>query len=164
MDDLPVRTGIYALILELSESRKLEIGRLGAFNFPAGFYVYLGSARGPGGLRGRLRRHLRGDGKCHWHIDYLAALAVVRGYVVLEFGMEKAGFELTECAWSQALFATPNAAIPAPRFGASDCKSGCPAHLVHFPDIRFLDLLPTVLNPVGDADDFMKVYPLRFGS
>jgi len=163
MDDLPVRTGIYALILELSESRKLEIGRLGAFNFPAGFYVYLGSARGPGGLRGRLRRHLRGDGKCHWHIDYLAALAVVRGYVVLVLGMEEAGSKPTECAWSQALFATPTAAIPAPRFGASDCKSGCPAHLVHFPDIRFLDLLPVVLSPVRDADDFKMVYPLRFG-
>lgn len=164
MDDLPVKTGTYALILELGESRTLEIGRLGAFYFPAGFYVYLGSARGPGGLRGRLRRHLRGDGKCHWHIDYLAALAVVRGYVVLVFELERAGFRPTECAWSQALIAAPTAAIPAPRFGASDCKSGCPAHLVHFPDNRFLDLLPTVFNPVGDTSDFEMVYPLRFDS
>lgn len=164
MDDLPVQTGTYALILELGESRTLEIGRLGVFHFPAGFYVYMGSARGPGGLRGRLRRHLRGDGKCHWHIDYLAAMAIVRGYVILVFGTEEADFWPTECAWSQTLIALPNAAIPALRFGASDCQSGCPAHLVHFPDDRFLDLLPTVLNPVGDTSDFIMVYPLRFDS
>jgi Uri superfamily endonuclease len=164
MDDLPVQTGTYALILVLGESRTLAIGRLGVFYFPAGFYVYLGSARGPGGLRGRLRRHLRGDGKFHWHIDYLAALADVRGYVILVFGLEEAGFRPTECAWCQALIALPDATIPAPRFGASDCQSGCPAHLVHFPDNRFLDLLPTVLNPVGYTSDFIMVYPSRFDS
>jgi Uri superfamily endonuclease len=35
-----------------------------------------------------------------------------------------------ECAWSQALAELPTAGIPVPRFGASDCHSGCKAHLV----------------------------------
>ena len=157
MDDLPVQPGTYALILELVESRTLEVGQLGGFTFPAGFYVYMGSARGPGGLRGRLSRHLRWNGKPHWHIDHLATLAVMRGYVFFVFGCKEGGFRPTECAWSQALITLPGAAIPAPKFGASDCQAGCPAHLVHFPILRSWEELSAVLKPSEGGLHFQMV-------
>jgi Uri superfamily endonuclease len=124
---LPDLAGTYALSFSLPEAVKVCIGRLGWFEFPAGEYVYLGSARGPGGLRARLGRHLRGEKATHWHIDYLRPHLEIRAVGYLP------GNENLECAWSQSLAALPAARLPAPGFGASDCACGCPAHLIAFP-------------------------------
>jgi Uri superfamily endonuclease len=138
---LPKFPGTYALFLHLPESRQLRVGGLGELFFPAGDYIYLGSACGPGGLRARLGRHLRGHGTPRWHIDYLRELAPVSGYSYLKAGQgaqnlpERSlmpGREKLECRWSQALAALPGASVPAPGFGASDCSAGCRAHLVAF--------------------------------
>lgn len=153
MDDLPVQPGIYSLILQLAESKSLIVGKLGRFDCPPGIYVYLGSARGSGGLRGRLGRHLRGDGKRHWHIDYLVSVSVVKGIGTIGLGSGATGCSPTECSWSQATLALPGATIPIPKFGASDCRSGCPAHLIHFAEFDFWDRLPTVLNPSESCPD-----------
>ena len=95
-----------------------------AVSLPAGDYVYVGSACGPGGLRARLGRHLSGAGRPHWHIDALRGHARIVGayYCVSALRLE--------CRWVQALLALPGVTAPAPGFGASDCRSGCLAHLV----------------------------------
>ena len=49
--------GSYVLVLKLEEDKRLTIGRLGTFEFPAGLYLYCGSALN--GLEARVRRHLR---------------------------------------------------------------------------------------------------------
>ena len=111
------------------------VGRMGCFHFPAGDYIYLGSAQGPGGLRARLGRHLLGSGKHHWHIDHLRAATQVRGFGyqirLVESGV--APHLPLECVWSQKLAALSGVNLPVPDFGASDCRSGCRAHLVHIP-------------------------------
>lgn len=126
-DQLPDESGSYALVLELGRARNLKIGRLGEVTLPSGVYAYTGSAFGSGGLRSRLGRHLRGDGVKHWHIDYVRAAAKVQNcfYTVSDTRLE--------CVWSQALAALPGAMIPVPGFGASDCRSGCGAHLIALP-------------------------------
>ena len=63
--------GVYVLILHVNEDFEKRIGRLGKIRFRKGVYFYVGSAMGPGGLRGRIRRHYRRNKKIHWHIDYL---------------------------------------------------------------------------------------------
>ncbi len=128
MDNLPVQPGSYTLVLRLRESRRITVGRLGEFDFLAGYYLYFGSARGPGGVRARLGRHLRGDGKTRWHIDYLRAAAQVWGYGYQLEGPEN--FQPPfECWGSQKLAARPEFDVIIPKFGASDCAAGCPAHL-----------------------------------
>jgi Uri superfamily endonuclease len=124
---LPDLAGTYALSFSLREVVKVCIGRLGWLDFPAGEYIYLGSAQGPGGLRARLGRHLKGEGTTHWHIDYLRPHLKIRavGYLLGSINLE--------CAWSQSLAALPAARLPAPGFGASDCTRCCPAHLITFP-------------------------------
>jgi len=120
----PDQEGTYALILELPRAAELQIGRLGRFQFPAGRYAYVGSARGPGGLAARISRHLRASKPLHWHIDYLRARAqpIEVWYAT--------GAQKRECAWAQALSRLPSGSTPAPRFGASDCR--CATHLIHF--------------------------------
>lgn len=115
--------GTYALLLALDEEATIAVGKLGTFLFPAGYYLYIGSARG--GLFHRLRRHLERRKKLRWHIDYLRQWANVIEvwYLFSE--------ESLECSWAQAAAAMPQAQIPIPGFGSSDCR--CRSHLLYYP-------------------------------
>jgi Uri superfamily endonuclease len=139
VQDLPVAPGAYALHLSLARSQIIRVGRLGRHHIPAGHYLYCGSAHGAGGLQARIGRHLRGEGVVHWHIDTLRAVAGVQGifYTVTDRALE--------CEWSQALARLAHAFIPVPRFGATDCRSGCRAHLIAFPRRADVAGVPQVL-------------------
>ena len=120
----PALPGSYALVLALEAAVELRVGRLGAFAFPAGRYVYCGSAFGPGGLAARMGRHAAGTGAPHWHIDVLRRAAMLEDWVwVVD--------ERWECRWAQALRAAGGVVV-APGFGSSDCRSGCASHLLYF--------------------------------
>lgn len=120
----PVEKGTYLLGMFLHQDIALAVGRLGNFAFPAGYYVYVGSAQGPGGLSARLARHQRRKKRLHWHVDYLLAHARLIEVWTL------ASDQRLECVWAEAVAGMTGAQIVAPRFGASDCR--CTAHLVHF--------------------------------
>lgn len=124
--DFPQEKGTYILLLHLSKAARLTIGKLSVFDFPAGYYAYVGSAFGSGGLRGRLKHHLSAAAKPHWHIDYLRQAGTVCEvwYVASETCYEH--------QWADALRSMVGAVVLAPRFGASDCK--CETHLIHFAD------------------------------
>lgn len=123
--NFPADKGTYVLLLRLTTPARLTIGKRGAFDLAAGWYAYVGSAFGSGGLRGRLKHHLKPITKPHWHIDYLRAAAPVQA--VWHIASET----VYEHAWAKALRTLPDAAVPVPRFGASDCK--CGTHLVYVP-------------------------------
>jgi Uri superfamily endonuclease len=132
-DLIPAQPGAYVLLLYLPVSGPIQIGRLGRFDFPSGYYAYTGSALGPGGLAARLGRHLRARPsgpdslnnakRLHWHIDYLLLRASVVQVWFAISGRRR------EHSWARRLAGMPGAAVIAPRFGASDCH--CPAHLLH---------------------------------
>lgn len=106
----------YQLHITLREPLRLAVGRLGSFDFPAGRYVYTGSARR--NFRARVQRHLGQAKTLRWHIDYLLNAPGVRVTTVLP---ANAG----ECDLNQAV----GGGIVAPGFGASDCRRGCGSHL-----------------------------------
>jgi Uri superfamily endonuclease len=106
----------YQLLIEVSQSLRCVIGRLGEFHFPAGRYVYTGSAKHH--IDARIARHLRQEKTLHWHIDYLLAAPGVR---VVDALRSRRG----ECALNRAV----RGRIPVAGFGASDCTAGCGAHL-----------------------------------
>ena len=129
----PREPGTYGLLLHLPDAQQVVVGRLGSWRLAAGYYLYVGSALGPGGLAARLKRHLRADKRPFWHIDYLRQVGVVTAVCWLQSP------ERYEHEWAAAAQQLPGAAIPVPRFGASDCR--CAAHLFHFeqlPDLRLL--------------------------
>jgi len=123
--------GTYALVLHLEGGEEITIGKLGTFSFPAGCYLYVGSALGPGGLDARLARHRpstssgqrRCDKKLHWHIDYLLEHAQL---VEVWSAVSTARLE---CLWAQAARQLPGSETPVPGFGSSDCC--CPSHLIY---------------------------------
>jgi Uri superfamily endonuclease len=133
--------GTYILALWLDAPQNIQIGRLGRIEFPAGWYLYVGSAMGPGGLQARLARHRRrlADGKrLHWHIDYLREAASWGGAWV------SASAQKLECDWAESLCHLPNVEIVAFGFGASDCR--CPAHLIHVSGLPGTDWFESTLG------------------
>ena len=119
-DEAPPAPGAYALLLRLDAPLRAKAGRREATLEP-GRYIYCGSAKGPGGMRARLARHMRRDKRAHWHIDQLTRAGRVEGAWIDSGG--------DECALSQAL---AHLRSPLPGFGASDCLR-CESHLRSWP-------------------------------
>jgi len=109
-------TGAYLLLLQLNKTQSIRIGKLGLLSFPAGCYVYAGSAMN--GLEARVGHHLRSNKKYHWHIDYLLDQAHIYEVVIIP------SKERLECILAEAL---SNHLKCIPRFGSSDCA--CKGHL-----------------------------------
>lgn len=128
IENLPSAKGSYALLFHLPRSLELTIGRLGRFAFSPGGYLYLGSAGGSGGLRGRLRHHLRIAERPHWHLDWLRPHLEV---LAILYALSATPLE---CTWSASVGARRGVSVLAPNFGASDCCQGCAAHFVKLPD------------------------------
>ncbi|MFQ5740154.1 MAG: DUF123 domain-containing protein [Acidobacteriota bacterium] len=128
--------GTYALMLRASSEQMIQIGRLGRLHLRPGFYLYVGSALGPGGLAARLGRHCRSCHSPHWHIDYLKpSLALQEIWYTRDP-------ERREHQWANLFGDMAGASVPLPRFGASDCC--CDSHLFFFsdrPSIRQFQLL-----------------------
>ena len=105
--------------------QQLQIGRLGGMQLSKGWYVYVGSAFGPGGVAARVSRHLQRHKTRHWHIDHLIWATTVR-----EVWYSQRQRDLEHC-WAQAALDQPAARNLLRGFGASDCQ--CLSHLVRFP-------------------------------
>ena len=107
----------YQLKIEVARPIRVRVGRLGRFLFPAGLYVYTGSAKR--NLEARIARHLRREKSLRWHIDWLLSASGVRVAAVKRSAVG-------ECALNQRVRA---GAIVVPGFGATDCRSNCGSHL-----------------------------------
>jgi len=108
----------YQLHIAVARPLNLTIGRHGHFFFPAGNYVYTGSARRH--LEARIARHLRAEKTLRWHIDWLLAAPGVRVSAVIRS-------KLAECVLNQRTGGT----ILVRGFGASDCRKECASHLLY---------------------------------
>lgn len=133
MHSIPKSPGVYVLVFYLSHKTAITFDRKGAqHNFLAGWYLYVGSACGPGGLDRRLARHKRqhADGKrMHWNVDYFRERALLCEIWYSEYADSK-----VEHHWAKALIELPGASVPVAKFGASDCRAKCPSHFFHVPD------------------------------
>lgn len=130
-------TGTYLLLLECDRCTLFRAGKLGTLTAKPGFYLYVGSAFGPGGLRARIAHHARIAQRAHWHVDYLRAVTrPVKAWC-------RDGARL-EHRWAQALLQWQHAAAPFRGFGSSDC--GCPAHLFYMRERPETTVLGGVLD------------------
>ena len=57
--DIPDNKGTYCLLLHSDADKSIKVGALGKLNIQKGYYVYIGSAFGPGGLKARIGRHIK---------------------------------------------------------------------------------------------------------
>jgi Uri superfamily endonuclease len=106
----------YQLTIVVSNPVMIAIGKLGGFNFPAGEYVYTGSANRY--IDARIARHLRADKTLMWHIGYLLNVPEATVIKVVQFTE-------SECEVNQR----SKGVLLINRFGATDCAHGCGSHL-----------------------------------
>ncbi len=123
---LPAIPGTYGLILWLPHDTRARIGRLGTYDFPAGWYAYWGSAHGPGGLAARIRHHVNLTTRPHWHFDFLRPHGQIKAVL---FTLHP---DDLECQWVQRALTFPDVTTPVRGFGSRDCRQRCPAHLLYF--------------------------------
>ncbi len=119
---MDAKPGTYILILRSDARRTVQIGRWGELAVQLGYYLYVGSAFGPGGVRARVSRHARKGKTLRWHVDYLRE--------VTELERVWYSYELRhlEHDWAQMLSGLSRmAAIKG--FGCSDCN--CEGHLFY---------------------------------
>ena len=122
--------GSYTVLIEVSEDLNIEVGALGEIVFSEGFYVYNGSAFGPGGLK-RVDRHRKKSeegSSPYWHIDYL--LIQSESEIVRVFKAELDH----ECVLSKKMSGRFEGVKD---FGCSDC--GCVSHLFYSDSERDLN-------------------------
>jgi Uri superfamily endonuclease len=129
----------------------MGIGKRGNYPVPRGWYIYVGSAFGPGGLRARCRRHLRRQRRRHWHIDYLRAAVSLKDIWFTADSMPR------EHHWAAIIAGLAGARAPIPRFGSSDCL--CSSHLFHFSSKPSLALLRLLLPARGSIMAFSPTAP-----
>jgi len=90
-------------------------------------------------LKGRIKRHLRKDKKCFWHIDYLLASKHSSIKAIVYAKTDKR----YECKIAREI-ANMNVK-PIKGFGASDCKEGCRSHL-HYMNDDLDKIIRIILN------------------
>jgi Uri superfamily endonuclease len=125
-------SGAYQLVIKIARDSRISIGALGELDFPAGYYVYTGSAMK--NMEKRIERHLSSDKKLRWHIDYLLADPAASVTDVVRYYSE----EKNECSVNQMIARQPYAEILIKNFGNSDCNE-CPSHLAYFGMINPFD-------------------------
>jgi Uri superfamily endonuclease len=118
--EAPATPGAYALLVALDAPLLARAGRRSVMLEP-GRYLYCGSAKGAGGLRARLGRHMRRGKARRWHIDQLTESGRILGAFIAPGG--------DECALVAAHAHLP---VPLEGFGSSDCPR-CRSHLLRWP-------------------------------
>jgi Uri superfamily endonuclease len=108
---------------------------------PAGRYLYCGSAKGPGGLKARLSRHVRRSKSVRWHVDRLTEQGLVIGSWIFPGG--------DEC---RLVLMCSYLLMPIAGFGSSDCAT-CRSHLLQWSNGR------TLLLPDADFVGAFKIRP-----
>lgn len=118
---IPRRPGAYVLAIELYRPIALALSNRPPASLARGCYLYCGSAKGPGGLRARIGRHMRRGKPIRWHVDNLTEAGRVLGVWTIVGGHE--------CQLAGSLAHLP---IPIEGFGSSDCRN-CGSHLLRWP-------------------------------
>jgi Uri superfamily endonuclease len=145
---LTAAPGAYMLFIELEGALALPATSRGSRILAPGRYAYCGSAYGPGGLRARLRRHLKREKALRWHIDHLTTAGRI-----FALGLAPGG---QECALFEDLSRHPGVEVPLAGFGSSDCAS-CPAHLLrigrHFDERKLASAVELVWVDRSDTSE-----------
>lgn len=119
--------GTYLLLFHNRINQAIEIGKIGTMEVQQGYYLYVGSAFGSGGIKARVNRHIRQDKTLKWHIDYL------RSHCCLERVFINYSANKQESNWVEKLQQQSSFSTGFNGFGASDSHHS--SHLFFSPSL-----------------------------
>jgi len=144
--EIPSAKGNYIIVSVIKDPARVSPGPLWQEGLlSTGYYLYCGSAHGPGGLRSRIGYHTKVKPKKHWHFDRL------RDHLDLVEVWWNTSEKNHECIFSQCLQRHERSDVPLHGFGSSDCLNGCASHLIRFPLIISLDALFHFIREQGNS-------------
>ncbi len=120
LGEIPGQSGTYLLVFHADKSNTVAVGRLGQLDIVPGYYFYIGSAFGPGGLRARIRHHHAISTRPHWHLDYIRPSLDL---LAIWYSPDELRYEH---AWADSLYYTMQMRVPLSGLGSSDCR--CESH------------------------------------
>lgn len=130
--------GTYIVVSKARSTFTCRIGKLGTLAGDQGYYLYVGSALGSGGVKARVSHHLRITGKPRWHFDYLRPFLIPRR-IWYCYSLDR-----YEHQWASVLAGLPGTVMPLAKFGATDCQ--CEAHLYYFKKEPDVEVIRKALN------------------
>ncbi len=115
-------SGTYVITLKCCvEESLIPIGKKKNLLLERGYYYYVGSAFGPGGVKARVSHHQNISENPRWHLDFL------RKHTKIIEIWHTYDNNKREHQWANILCQNPFTNIPLYGFGATDCK--CFSHL-----------------------------------
>ncbi len=121
LDTAPRLKGAYLLAIRLDTPINIALPRIGACSLSPSWYLYAGSANGPGGMGARVCRHFRRDKPRHWHVDRLTTACSHIAALLMPDGHE--------CTLVDTLLVSGRFVPAIAGFGSSDCRR-CNSHLL----------------------------------
>jgi len=140
MTSIPPVKGVYIILGYLTRDKIINIGCLGRKLFKRGLYLYVGSARGPGGLKARVGRHLAKVKRVKWHIDYLTVDPDFKVLAVLYASSPS----ISERDIVETLI-KGGFSIAVKRFGSSDDRRVI-SHLLYTPSIKLRNVIDRLIS------------------
>jgi Uri superfamily endonuclease len=125
MHKIESKPGTCCVLFRSHKRRRTQIGRWGCLYIEPGYYLYVGSAFGPGGVAARVLWHCRKSRRStakHWHMDYL------KDHVTPVVVWCSYALTCLEHRWARRLLRMAEM-TPIDGFGCSDCQ--CQTHLFH---------------------------------
>jgi Uri superfamily endonuclease len=144
------KSGVYALVLHVATDCRIKVGKLGTYHFRRGFYIYVGSAHGPGGLKARIKHHAGKSMRPHWHLDYLRPMAELKEVWYAETKNR------LEHHWATAVAKMSGSELPVKGFGSSDCR--CISHLFYVPTQPKIGNFTDKLRKSTKSDKSYRIY------
>ena len=123
LDEMANQPGTYCLLFHARQAASVQVGRLGRLDIECGYYFYIGSAFGPGGVRARVRHHAAISHRPHWHLDYIRPALHLQ---TVWYSIDSTRYEHR---WADNLRHTLSLTIPLIGLGASDCA--CDSHFFY---------------------------------
>ncbi len=108
--------GTYLIQLHSQKKQTIASGKFAGVAIEQGYYLYIGSALGPGGIKSRVGRHLKKDKPLKWHIDHLRQITRV-SLICLTYQPQR-----LEDDWVGKLAENRNLSTPIKGFGATDTR------------------------------------------
>lgn len=147
-------SGTYAVVFRNDKEARVRVGRRGYLIIQPGYYIYVGSAFGPGGVSARVARHFREEKTKHWHIDY------IREFVTPLLAWCSYDDVHLEHVWAESMMSMKNVSV-VKGFGCSDCK--CESHLFYTKTMPELSRFASVVGENAEVwlyRNKRKVFPV----
>ena len=132
-----MQKGTYCIIFNINSKLTITVKSGKTYNLSKGTYAYIGSAWNSGGIKSRIKRHLKTKKRKHWHLDFITTSSQFEAKKIIAIPNEKVECEIASLL--NKIFKGIES------FGCSDCN--CHSHLFKITNSqKLINILQNLYN------------------